>query len=306
MTIAVLDKHAVAKPNPPEELRSRLLAKGDKLQMLPAVAMKALSMAKNPNCSISEFASVVERDVRLASDILRVTNSVVYAARQPILSLQQAVVRLGFAHCRNVILAASLASVMRRMPLSEAWMQAVLWRHAVLTGLVSVRLNQMLKLGFNGEEFAAGLIHDVGRLLIGVVAPNHLVAADPLDFEEAGDFLERERTILRTDHCELGAWFMMHSQLPEALVEVVRFHHNPAQATQNAKLVALTAVADDMANHLQRCETADGYEPETNPAIDQLLGNNDSGRRLFVEQAVVQMSEVFQDANSDNQPFGLT
>jgi len=306
MTTAFLDQRPAAKPNPPEELRSRLLAKGDKLQMLPAVAMKALSMAKDPKCSISEFASVVERDVKLASDILRVTNSVVYAAREPIISLRQAVVRLGFAHCRNVILAASLASVMRRMPLSEAWMQAVLWRHAVLTGLVSVRLNRMLKLGFNGEEFAAGLIHDVGRSLIGVVAPNHLIAADPLDFEESGDFLERERIVLRTDHCELGAWFMIHSKLPETLVDVVRFHHNPSQATENLKLVALTAVADDMANHLQRCDTADGYEPETNPALDHLLGNNDSDRQLFIEGAVVQMSEVFRDANSDNQPFGVT
>lgn len=306
MTTAVLDQCPTAKPNPPEELRSRLLAKGDKLQMLPAVATKALAMAKNPNCSIGEFASVVERDVKLASDILRVTNSVFYGARQPIISLQQAVVRLGFAHCRNVILAASLGSVMRRMPLSEAWMQAILWRHAVLTGMVNVRLNRMLNLGFNGEEFAAGLIHDVGRSLIGVVAPNHLISADPLDFEESGEFLERERVVLRTDHCELGAWFMIHSKLPEPLVDVVRFHHDPSQATENQKLVALTAVADDMANYLQRCDTAEGYQPETNPAIDQLLGNNESARKRFTEEAVTQLGAVFQEANSGNQPFGLS
>ncbi len=222
------------------------------------------------------------------------------------MNLQQAVVRLGFAHCRNVILAASLGSVMRRMPLSEAWMQAVLWRHAVLTGMVSVRLNRMLSLGFHGEEFAAGLIHDVGRSLIGVVAPNHLVAADPLDFEESADILERERLILRTDHCELGAWFMLRNKLPEPLVDVVRFHHQPAQAAGNATLVALIAVADDMANHLQRTDSADGYEPEANPALDLLLGNNDSGRRRFVAEAVSQMSEVLQEANSGIQPFGLT
>ncbi|MEK6257820.1 MAG: HDOD domain-containing protein [Planctomycetota bacterium] len=306
MTIAVAGNCPLAKPSPPEELRSRLIAKRDKLQMVPAVAMKALSMAKDPRCSISEFASVIERDVKLASDILRVTNSVVYAARQPIMSLQQAVVRLGFAHCRNVILAASLGSVMRHMPLGEAWMQAVLWRHAVLTGIVSARLNRMLKLGFDGEEFTAGLIHDIGRSLIGVVAPNHLIAADPLDFEESGDFLEGERVILRTDHCELGAWFMIHSKLPEPLVDVVRFHHNPSQATENAKLVALTAVADDMTNHLQRFETADGYEPETNPALNHLLGNDDSGRRLFVEGAVALMGDVFREACSSNQPFGFT
>ena len=151
-TVMLGKSRTVIDPNPPEELRSRLLARGGKLQMLPAVAMKALVMAKDPNCSISGFASVVERDVKLAVDILRITNSLFYAARYPIVSLHQAVVRLGFAHCRNVILAASLGSVMRRMPLGEVWMQELLWRHAVLTGMLGTRLNKTLGLGFLGKS----------------------------------------------------------------------------------------------------------------------------------------------------------
>ncbi|MCX7407853.1 MAG: HDOD domain-containing protein [Planctomycetales bacterium] len=307
MTSAVLEEVCTTTANPPEELRSRLLAKGDKLQMVPDVAMKALALAKDPRCSIAEFASVVERDVKLAADILKITNSAFYGARHPILNLRQAVVRLGFAHCRNVILAASLGSMMKRMPLSEAWLQTVLWRHAVLTGTLSVKLNQTLKLGFDGEEFTAGLIHDVGRSLIGVVAPNHLSAADPLDFEESPEMLLRERDILRTDHCELGAWFMAHSKLPSTLVEVVKFHHNPVGATkENVKLVALTAVADDMANYLQRSDTADGYDPEQNFALDVLFGGDPARRRQFVTEAVDMMELVSREANSTNQPFGLS
>jgi HD-like signal output (HDOD) protein len=306
MSSAVLEEGRAVAAIPPEELRNKLLAKGDKLQMVPAVAMKALAMAKDPECSISEFASVVERDVKLAADILRITNSAFYGARHQILNLRQAVVRLGFAHCRNVILAASLGSMMKRMPLSEAWLQTVLWRHAVLTGILSVKLNQQLKLGFGGEEFAAGLIHDVGRSLIGVVAPNHLTAADPLDFEESPEMLLREQEILRTDHCELGGWFMAHNKLPEPLVEVVQFHHKPTQASEeNFRLVALTAMADDMANHLQRCDTAVGYEPEDNFALDLLLGENPTGRRQFIDEAEDMMELVCREANSTNQPFTL-
>lgn len=306
MTSAVLEAGITVKANPPEELRSRLLAKGDKLQMVPAVAMKALAMAKDPECSIAEFASVVERDVRLAADILRITNSAFYGARHQILNLRQAVVRLGFAHCRNVILAASLGSMMKRMPLSEAWTQTVLWRHAVLTGIISVKLNQSFKLGFDGEEFAAGLIHDVGRALVGVVAPNHLSEADPFDFEESPEMLLREREILRTDHCELGAWFMTHCKLPEPLVDVVQFHHNPSGSKENFKLVSLIAVADDMANYLQRSDTAVGYDPESNFAIDDLFGNNVFARRQFVTEAVDLMELVSREANSTNQPFSLS
>jgi HD-like signal output (HDOD) protein len=291
---------------PPEELRTRLLNQTNGWQMLPDIAVKALAMARDPNCSIKEFSSVIERDPKLATEILRITNSAFYAARNPILNLKQAVTRLGFAHCRNVILAASLGSAMRRIPLAEAWMQLVLWRHSVLTGVLSMALNKNFGLGFIGEEFTAGLIHDVGRSLFGVIAPNHFAAADPLDFEESGDFLQRERNVLHTDHCELGSWFIAHNKLPEALVDVVLLHHSPSRDGAHWKLVAATATADHMANYLQRQGSAEGYEPEENLAAEVLLGERPRGMSEFCEIAHTLMGDAMREANSPNGPFGLS
>lgn len=303
MTSAALAPHSSSMSVPPVELRNRLLSKGDKLQMLPGVVMEALTMAKDPKCSISDFAAIVHSDVRLAADILRVTNSVVYAAKYPILNLQQAVTRLGLAHCRNVILTASLGSVMRRMTLSEAWIQTVLWRHSVLTGMLSVKINRLLELGFTGEEFAAGLIHDVGRSLIGVIAPTQMLDADPLDFDESIDVLKQERVVLQSDHTEIGAWFMTHNQIPKPLVDVVRFHHRPADATENQRLVSLVAVADDMANHIQRANGPDGYIPNDNPALESLIGHNVHDLKRFSDDALGIMANTIQEAASDKNPF---
>lgn len=298
----VLSQTQLVRMTPPEELRTRLLSQSAGWQMLPDLAIKALAMARDPNCSIKEFATVVETDPKLATEILRITNSVYYGARNPILNLKQAVTRLGFAHCRNVILAASLGSAMRRMPLAEAWMQMVLWRHSVLTGVVAMAVNKSFNLGFIGEEFTAGLIHDVGRSLFGVVAPSHFAAADPLDFEEPDGFLQREREVLRTDHCELGAWFIAHNRLPEPLVDVVYLHHSPAEAAENRKLVALTAVADHMANYLQRNGSPDGYEPEENTAAEVLFEDSSE----FCGSAHTIMDDALQEACSPNGPFGLS
>lgn len=291
--------------NPPEELRTRLLNQTAGWQMLPDIAVKALSMARDPNCSIKEFSMVIETDPKLATEILRITNSAFYAARSPILNLKQAVARLGFAHCRNVILAASLGSAMRRIPLAEAWMQLVLWRHAVMTGVIAVALNKQFGLGFIGEEFTAGLIHDVGRSLLGVIAPNHFSAADPLDFEESAGFLNREREVFRTDHCELGAWFISHNKLPEPLVEVVGWHHAPERAGEHRKLVATTAVADHMANYMQRQGTADGYQPEENPALPILFENSGGPLVEFCQAAPAIMSQAMREASSPDGPFAL-
>ena len=302
----IVNKSEWVRLNPPEELRTRLLNQTGGWQMLPDIAVKALAMARNPECSIREFASVVERDPKLATEILRITNSAFYAARNPILNLKQAVTRLGFAHCRNVILAASLGSALRRLTMAEAWMQMVLWRHSVITGTIAIALNKTLELGFIGEEFTAGLVHDVGRSLLGVIAPNHFATADPLDFEETGDFLQQERDILRTDHCELGAWFIAHNGLPNALIEVVGLHHSPGLARTDRKLVAATAVADHMANHLQRQGTADGYEPTDNPALTALLDAGSVDGPEFCRSAHSIMSAAQREANSSNGPFSLS
>jgi HD-like signal output (HDOD) protein len=216
------------------------------------------------------------------------------------------VTRLGFAHCRNVILAASLGSAMRKLPLAEAWMQLVLWRHSVMTGVLGMALNRQFGLGFIGEEFTAGLIHDVGRSLFGVIAPNEFAAADPLDFEESGDFLQRERDVLRTDHCELGAWFIEHNKLPEVLVEVVSWHHSPEMAGEGRKLVAATSAADHMANYLQRHGSPEGYSPETNDAINVLFENDPQSVNNYRDVALTMMASAMREANSANGPFGLS
>ena len=182
----------------------------------------------------------------------------------------------------------------------------VLWRHSVLTGVIAMALNKQFNLGFIGEEFTAGLIHDVGRSLLGVIAPTNFATVDPLDFEETGDFLERERDILRTDHCELGGWFMAHNNLPDPLVEVVCLHHAPAEAGENQKLVATIAVADHMANYLQRQGTPDGYEPQDNSAIEVLFDERSGNRAVFCRSAHTYMTDALREANSPNGPFGLS
>ena len=185
-------------------------------------------------------------------------------------------------------------------------MQLVLWRHSVLTGVIAMALNKNFNLGFIGEEFTAGLIHDIGRSLFGVIAPSDFAAADPLDFEETGDFMQRERNVLRTDHCELGSWFVAHNKLPEVLVEVVRLHHSPGEATENRKLVATTAVADHMANYLQRHGTADGYEPQENSAVEILFEGSTGGVEEFSSSVQAIMADALRESNSPTGPFGLS
>jgi HD-like signal output (HDOD) protein len=250
------------------KLQAEFRQKAQALQMLPGVAVQALEIARDPECTIRDFVAVVERDAKLAADILAMSNSVMFSAGGPaVLSLQQAIVRLGFRQCRNLILSTSMASLMKNVSLEEEWVRDVLCRHGFLTGMLAINVNKIVGTGFQGEEFAAGLVHDFGRLLLAVVAPDKFCIADPLHFDESPEILTMERRILGTDHCQAGTWYAELSKLPSEFAEVIRYHHNPAACTKHRRLVALVAIADHMANHLQRFDDGNQYNLRENEAV---------------------------------------
>lgn len=272
--------------DPSKEIRVRLLWKVDQLQMLPALAMQALELAKDPDCSVKAFTSLIDRDMTLASDMLRMANSMVYSRGVPILSLHQAVVRLGFRQCKNLILASSANAMMTQLSVKEEWVREKLWKHSFLTASIASFLNRAMNLGFQGEEFSAGLIHDIGRILLALLEPNRYTTVDRLDFVEGNEdeqrsMLKRERALLGTDHSALGGWFIEYSGLPTSLAEVARLHHAGATVLANRPLVALVAAADHMANHLQSGSSLESYDPLENSAIQYLSSSRGQRHRLM-------------------------
>lgn len=284
---------------PPAAILDRLKKRSDQLRMLPAVATEALKIAKDPECTIAEFAAVVERDVKLATDMLKIVNSVLYSPNKPIVNLHRAVIRLGFRECQNLIMAASVSSLMNRISLEQEWIQEVLGRHSFCTALLSVQLNRMFHLGFQGEEFTAGLIHDFGRTLLAVAAPELFQQIDLMEFDESPALLAHERSLIGIDHCELGAWYAIKQELPDPLPEVIFRHHQPELAGDAQQLAALIAVADHMANHLQRFDEAANYDVSGNPFLPVLA--KFSGSRFvphFVEAAHTLMGDAQRDAEN--------
>ena len=254
----------------PDDVRQRLHSKVQDLNMLPAVAAQAVEIAKDPNCAIGEFASVVERDTKLAADILAMANSVMHAPTSPIVSLHQAIVRLGFRQCRNLIFSSSMASLMQGMSMEEERIREILCRHSFVTAMTELHLNRALNVGFQGEEFTAGLMHDIGRTLLAVCFPDQFAEIDPLDFEESPEILDHERAQIGTDHCELGVWFALFNHLPAALIDTARYHHSPERSHEHVRLVALTAACDHLANHLQHYGSPENYDPSENVAVETL------------------------------------
>ena len=294
-TASVVD----ANLKPPAELVHALKKRVGQLQMLPAVAQEALKLVKDPDCSISQFTAVIKRDVKLTADILKIANSALYCPVTPIVDLNRCVLRVGFRECQYLILAGSIASLMNRVTMSQEWVREALWRHSFTTGLLATRINRMFHLGFQGEEFTAGLLHDFGRILFAMIVPDSFSKFDPLDFDESPELLEREFEATGTDHCRLGAWFTHGNQMPLSISAVILNHHQPELAEEYQRLTALISVADQLANDWQRLGDR-MMEDFTPPSALSLLVTNESDEfaAAFAEAAPQLLADAQRDAEA--------
>lgn len=241
-----------------------------KLQMLPTVAMEALEMVKVPECPVVEFASIVERDVTLASSMLRIANSPVYSPKREISTLREAVMRLGFRECKNLIMSSCVSTLTKKLSFEEEWIRDLLWRHSLYTAAIAHLLNERFECGFHGEEFTAGLLHDLGRFLFASLFPKEYLNVDPLTFEERENPEPNEVEQHGISHTQFAEIFAEVNNLPDELTAVMKWHHQPQNAGKHKKLVSLIAVADDMANHFQREGDAEDYDGLSNPFLDCL------------------------------------
>jgi HD-like signal output (HDOD) protein len=251
-------------------LKDYVLRRAGDFTMIPAAAMKAMEIGRNPACSVREYAAAIERDHRLTTDLLSMANSSLYARGAPAASLNEAVRRLGMRRCHGLILSTCTAGLMRSLPFEQAEVREALWRHGYLTAVICRHLNETLRLGFTGEEFTAGLLHDLGRSLLAATVPSRFAAVDCDTDAHGAAILDQERESLGTDHCELGAAFAVRNGLPAALIAVIQHHHRPQEAGDFQKLVAAIGIADQLANRVENCPVAETDEEPDNPFISFL------------------------------------
>lgn len=282
-------------------LERKILTLVDNMPTLPETATRALALADEPDSSFADFARLIEADAAIATGILRMANSALYASGCPATKLQQAVVRLGLWQCQNLIVSIGVQSLFRRMTVSTQAQCEVLWHHAFVTAGLCRQINRAYRLGFDGEEFSAGLLHDLGRMLLLLADAESFQRADAMDFQEEVDQLEREWAAIGIDHCALGGWFGEHSNLPDTLIQAMRFHHEPDWAEHSERLVNLVATADHMANHLQRGEVVETYNPASNHGLALLCSRwPDARKERLLKDIPTLMNESLRATASEH------
>ncbi len=139
-----------------------LINRGDiDVPLLPEVANKALLLARNPDSDASEMSQLIQSDQSLAAHVMRIANSVAYTPRSNLVSLQQAIARLGMGVISEISLAAAIGSKIFNTPGYETYVAGI-WRHALATSLWAKEIARHVRSNVE-VAFLAGLLHSIGR-----------------------------------------------------------------------------------------------------------------------------------------------
>jgi putative nucleotidyltransferase with HDIG domain len=217
--------------------------------MLSETTIWAMAMVDNPNISLAEVADLVRRDAVIASAVLRRANSAEYAGR-PVDSIQQAVLRVGLQECGKLLCLMGARALAGRHPAGVQERCDEVHRHSLFVANLAGEMNRAAGLGFGGAEFTAGLLHDIGRVILHVKCPPEVTESAPTS---AGgeDVLGAERARFGIDHCQIGAHFAQRNNLPGQLRRAILNHHRPWEERDEPALVALVAFANRLANYAQ-------------------------------------------------------
>ena len=224
-----------------------LAALVDAVPSLPAVFLRLTAVVDDPRSAIRDMEEVVYEDPALAGRLLRLANSAYFGFPGHVDSLSRAITLVGTRQLRDLALATSVLDLFSGVA-SDVVSMASFWRHSVATGLLARALATWQREANAEQFFVAGLLHDIGRLVLLIKANESMVQA--LERSRVDDVLLHvvERDILGFDHVALGNELLRQWNLPPAICAGVAFHHLPMRAGANIPTAALVHVADVMAN----------------------------------------------------------
>lgn len=227
-------------------LIKRVLQDIKEIPPLPEVATRVLQMTNDPDVSAAELNKVISRDEALTANVLKLCNSAYYGLPRVISSVQQAIMYLGFQTVRNMVLTSAMNQVYLLQDLSiYNFKRNGLSDHSVATAVAAQVLSKKLRPGLSDTAFTAGLLHDVGKIVLARYLREH---KDLLQHRSGVFEITRsvEHDLFGMDHSEVGAQIADNWNFPQELTLAIGFHHNPDEAKGRPLLAVITYLANNV------------------------------------------------------------
>ena len=230
--------------------REQLVASWRDAHRLPALSSTSNTLRElldDDGTYLHQISDVIRRDPSLTSRVLRVVNSVYYGLPHHLSNIEEAVFLMGIRQVRHLAMITPIIEDFQALTARCVFPWRLFWQHSLATALLT---NELLTVAGPPEDesgYLAGLLHDVGKIVIAAFLPAHFHAVRARVDADATGLLGTERDIIGADHAEIGALFLETQGAPHPLIAAVRWHHEPEKTDIN--LAAAVEVADLLVRH---------------------------------------------------------
>ncbi len=238
-----------------DETLKQLVSGMKSLPSLPSLYVEIMDELKSPSSSMARVGGIISKDIGMTAKVLQLVNSAFFGLPKHVHNPSQAAILLGIDTIRSLVLSVNIFSQFAEECLKGQWLDQ-LWKHSLTTSVLAKEIFRKESRDQKAIDhvFMAGLLHDVGKIILAVNLPEKYGKVFALADEEGINLVEAEEQALNVNHADVGAYLLGIWGLPDSIVEAICFHHSPLRCP-NLEFSPLTAV--HVANALE-AEQDDG------------------------------------------------
>lgn len=225
-----------------------LVADVDDLVTLPEVALRIASMVDDPTSTAMDIGREISNDAALTVRLLRIANSPAFGQHGKIATISRAITVLGIRQVRDLTVGLTAIRTFDGIA-NDLFTMESFWRQSVLCAVAAANIASRRDNGRSESPFIAGLLHDIGQLVLVNRAPALARQALLMSIDTSDDIglYQCERIVLGFDHGAVGVALAQKWGLPPSLQECIKFHHEPDLAQAHAVEVATVHIANSVA-----------------------------------------------------------
>lgn len=226
-------------------LWNRILSEAENLPVLPDIVNQVLQQIENPNSNPKIFEDIISKDPILTAKVLKMSNSAYYGFSREIDTLSEAVLILGLNTLKSLAIAASAFKLLNQSFEGYGLSQGGLWKHSLSTAMAARMLAKILNYQDTEKFFVAGLLHDIGKILLSKFLVKYVNDIKNLAKMREISFEQAEKQFLGFNHCDVGAELALYWKLPDLFLEATKYHHSVYETSiKNTIYIKIVHIAD--------------------------------------------------------------
>jgi putative nucleotidyltransferase with HDIG domain len=240
----------------------------------PLVFTQISKVVNDPNKSAYDIAAILSEDPAMSAKVLKITNSAYYGLSGTVTSVKHAIVIIGLESLKSLVISASLIDMFKGDRVGHEF-QDRFWRHSLAAAFGSRVLMRAIRpqdFGLCELAFSAGLLHDIGKMVMYLQSPQKSQAVMKNGGQGGEHELQTERELFGFDHAAVGGALAERWKMPPEIYRAIAHHHEPTQFEDPLHLVEVIHVADALSYHALSEDSENFSAPRIEPGVFDRAG----------------------------------